>query len=192
MAFARSSLVLLLGLLLAGCAQSKWTRKYPVKLTPRLSAPPPNQALVNFHRPSKLGSGMTVPVFDGNGVMLCNLPGGSGFQWVGAPGEHVFISLTPIHADVIKAQLAPNRIYDIMIDFRFGQGDQIVPMPKHDPRRSRLAEFEGSEQVVTMVRDALNEEFERGCQAQLQEIRRDFLGGAKQSRLKLLDADDCR
>ncbi len=96
---------------LCGCASVPKT----CRIVTRISQPPPGKALVNFHRPSSYGKPVGVPIFDINGKMLVDMRGASLFQVVCDPGETVFIGWAE-HVTVIKADVAPDKIYDIMVD----------------------------------------------------------------------------
>jgi hypothetical protein len=70
---------------------------------------------------------------------------------------------------------------------------KLHPMAKGDPRRPRLAEFEKRARlVVGMQRTEHVAEYESKNQFRVEEIKRDFLGGAKQERVQVLRPDDCR
>ncbi len=102
-------------LLCTGCAGIP---KTAVKVQ-RISRPPPRNALVNFHRLSGAAGPRAFAIFDGNGKMLVDVPGQALFQLVCEPGEQVFIGEAE-HVSVVKADLAPDKIYDIMVDVSIG------------------------------------------------------------------------
>jgi hypothetical protein len=187
-------LPLLAGLVGAGC---RGIPKIPRmdRLVDRLSQPPPGKALVNFHRPSgvaKRGSA----IFDGNGKLLVDLPGGSLFQYVCDPGEQVFITWAD-SVSVVKADVAPDKIYDIMADTSAGwtrPGIFFTPLTKDNPRRAKLAEFAQREKKTLALNPASPRvaQYEAYNRPRIAEINRDFLGGAKSNRVKHLQKDDCR
>jgi hypothetical protein len=165
-------------------------------LVDRISQPPPGKALVNFHRPSNMGGKISGAIFDGNGKMLVDLPGGSLYQYVCDPGEHIFITWAD-RVSVVKADVAPDKIYDIMADTAAGwvrPGIFFTPLTKDNSRRAKLAEFEKREKKTL----ALNPdsprvaEYQAKCQMHIDEIKRDFLSGQKSDRVNLLQKDDCR
>ena len=162
----------------------------------RMSQPPPGKALVNFHRPSNYGGGERVPIFDGNGKMLIDLPGASLFQCVRDPGEQLFIAWAD-HVTVIKADLAPDKIYDIMVDVGMGwvqANIMLTPMSKADPRRAKLSEFESREKrTLGLNPDSPRvAEYQTKNQARVAEIKADFLSGQKSNRVEQLNQSDCR
>jgi hypothetical protein len=176
----------------AGCGSIPKT----TKRVARISQPPLGKALVNFHRPSNYGGGRLIAIFDGNGKMLMDLPGGTLFQHVCDPGEQVY-AVWADHVTVVKGDLAPDKIYDIMVDVSMGwvQANIVLtPLSKDDPRRARLAEFERREKRTLGLNAASPRvaEYEAHNQPRIAEIKRDFLGGVKSDRVKYLQKDDCR
>ncbi len=177
-------------ILLAGCASA------PRDLTfvPRLTQAPAGQALVNFHRPSKWGGAERFAIFRGDGTLLVDLPGGSEFQYVCDPGEHIFVAWAD-QASAVKAEFAADRVYDIMVDIGMGwvRGNiKLVPLAKDDPRRARLGEFENREKVVSQSPSAYLAEYQQKHQEQVAQIKKDFVGGQKSDRLSVLRKEDCR
>jgi len=166
-----------------------------VTMTQRMQQPPAGKALVNFHRPSNWGGAELFAIFDGNGKMLIDLPGASVYQYVAEPGEQLFIAWAD-HVTVVKADLAPDRIYDIMVDIGMGwvRGNiTLVPLAKGDPRRAELPKFEKREKrVLALNRDEHVTAYEARNAERIQEIKRDFLGGEKSERVSYLHRDDCR
>jgi|GEM_PF-1157478 len=179
--------------LMTGCASVPKTSK----VVERISQPPPGKALVNFHRPSSYGKPVGVSIFDINGKMLVDMRGASLFQAVCDPGETVFISWTELVVTVIKADLASDKIYDVMVDVApgiFTANIFLKPLTKGDPRRAKLAEFDKREKWTLAIDPASPRvaEYEAKNQKRIQEIKQDFLGGKKSERVKLLAEDDCR
>jgi hypothetical protein len=165
-----------------------------LKLVPKITQPPAGKALVNFHRPSNYG-GVKYAIFDSDGKMLIDLPGGSTFQMVCDPGQHLFMGWAD-HVTVVKADVAADKTYDIMIDIGMGwvkANIRLIPLLKGDPRREKLAEFEKREKkVVGLVRTEHVTDYEAKNKTRVEEIRRDFLGGGKSDRVSVMQADDCR
>ncbi len=185
-------LSLLAALLGAGCAGLPKTT-VPVA---RISQPPPGKALVNFHRPSGSAGPRAFAIFDGNGKMLIDLPGQSLFQLVCDPGENVFLGSAD-HVSVVKADLAPDKIYDIMVDVSIGwvrENIFLTAMSKTNNRRPKLAEFERREKNTVGLNTASPRvaEYQAARQPEIAKIKADFLGGPKSDRLQLLQRDDCR
>jgi hypothetical protein len=165
-------------------------------LVPRISQPPPGKALVNFHRPSNFGGRVAGPIFDGKGKMLIDLPGRSLFQYVCDPGEQIFITWAD-YVTVVKAELAPDKVYDIVADTAAGwyhPGVILAPLSKSDSRRAKLAEFAKREKNTLGLNPASPRvaDYQGMNQARIAEIKADFLGGPKSDRLKQLQKDDCR
>jgi hypothetical protein len=175
-----------------GCASVPKTSK----VVARISQPPPGKALVNFHRPSSYGKPVGVPIFDINGKMLVDMRGASLFQTVCDPGETVFISWAE-HVTVIKADLAPDKIYDIMVDVAPGWVTAnifLTPLTKGDPRRAKFAEFDRREKWTLAINPGSPRvaEYEAKNRERIEQIKKDFLSGEKSERVKVLAKDDCR
>ena len=190
--FAKYSLLIMAAAFLGvGCAGIPTN----VKVS-RITQPPPGKALVNFHRPTNYGGAMLLPIFDDNGKMLMDLPGGSLFQHVCDPGQHVFITWAD-HVTVLKADVAPDKIYDILVDVSMGWVQANIffsPLAKDSPRRAKLAEFEKREKKTLGLNASAPRvaEYEANSQKRIADIKRDFLGGKKDERVKYLNNDDCR
>lgn len=179
-------------LFLTGCAGLPKT----VRATERISAPPAGKALVNFHRPSNYGGAQAFPIFDGNGKMLIDIPGKTAFQHVCDPGEQVFIGWAD-HVTVVKANLAADKVYDVVIDIGMGwvsANITLKPIGKNDPRRAKLAEFEKREKrVIAINPDSPRvQEYEAKNAARIADIKKDFLSGDKADRVSHLQPEDCR
>ncbi len=161
----------------------------------RITQPPPGKALVNFHRPSNWGGAELFAIFDGNGEMLIDLPGGSEFQQICDPGEHIYFAWAD-QVTVVKSDLAANKVYDIMVDIGMGwvRGNiRLVPLNKDSPRRVRLAEFEKRErQILAQNRTDHVANYEAKHKERIEQIKQDFLGGQKSERVSRLRQDDCR
>jgi hypothetical protein len=162
----------------------------------RINQPPAGKVLVNFHRPSNWGGAEKFAICDGDGKMLIDLPGGSEFQLVCDPGERIFIGWAD-QVSVVKADLAADKTYDVVVDISLGwvRGNiWLNPLAKGDARRDRLTEFEKREgkRVLGLNRTRYVEKYEAKNQERIQQIKRDFLGGDKSDRARLLQKDDCR
>ena len=175
-----------------GCAGIPKT----TKRVARISQPPPGKALVNFHRPSNQAGRRAIAIFDGNGKMLVDLPGGSLFQQVCDPGDQVFMVWAD-HVTVVKANVAADKIYDIMVDISPGWVQVnifLTPLAKDNPRRAKLASFEKREKKTL----GLNPDsprvakYEAQSRDRIEGIKKDFLSGAKSERVRYLQPDDCR
>ena len=191
-----SKLPVLCALLLAGAPLAGFAG-LPKDLTKatRLAAPPSGKAIVNFHRPSNWGGAERFAIFGQDGKMLIDLPGGCEFQYVCDPGEHVFIAWAD-HVTVIKADVAADKVYDIMIDIGMGwvRGNiQLIPLVKGDERRDKLADYERREKkVVALNRNKHVTDYEEKSQNRIEQIKKDFLGGDKSDRVTRMSKDDCR
>jgi hypothetical protein len=166
------------------------------KIVERITQPPPGKALVNFHRPSSYGKPIGVPIFDLDGKMLADMRGASLSQVVCDPGEKVFISWAE-HVTVIKAELAPDKIYDVMVDVAPGwvqANIYLTPLAKNDARRTKLAEFDRREKwtIVANPNSPRVAQYETQSRDRIQQIKTDFLGGEKADRVKVIALDDCR
>ena len=160
--------------LCCGCASVPKTSK----VVARISQPPPGKALVNFHRPSSYGKPISVPIFDINGKMLVDMRGASLFQIVCDPGETVFIGWAE-HVTVIKADLAPDKIYDVMVDVAPGWVTANIfftPLTKGDHRRAELADFDRREKWTIAINPDSSRvaEYEAKNHERIEQIKRDF------------------
>ncbi len=166
-----------------------------VTTTTRIANPPAGKALVNFHRPTGYGGQVLYPIFDGAGKFICDLPGRSAYQYACEPGKHLFIGWAE-HVTVLEAEVVANKTYDVMVDVGMGWGQaniKMTPLAKDDPRRTKLAEFEKREkQVVAIQKNDHVIQYEQKNQARIQQIKSDFLGGAKSERTRSLQKGDCR
>jgi hypothetical protein len=183
------ALCLAFALPLAACAGSKLIK------TQRIASPPSGKALVNFHRPTAYGGTERFPIFDGTGKMLIDLPGKSEFQLVCDPGEQLFIAWAD-HVTVVKADMAADKTYDIMVDVGMGWMEaniRLMPLSKSDPRRAKLDEFEKREtHVWAMERNKHVIDYEAKNQDRVQQIKKDFIAGEKSDRIGSLSKSDCR
>jgi hypothetical protein len=165
---------------------------------------------VNFHRPS---SGLfdfppeepfvqrSIAIFDGSGQMLIYLPEFCLFQYVCDPGEQIFMVWGRGKATVsslVKADLAPDQIYDIIVDGgRSGLGrkdNSLTPITKADPKRTELAKFETQEKWTIDLSASTPRvaEFEAQKRDQIDQVKKDLLGDTKSDRVMFLRPEDCR
>jgi hypothetical protein len=161
----------------------------------RISAPPAGKVLINFHRPSSYGGMEKLPIFDGQGTMLIDLPGKAEYQLVCEPGEHLFIAWAD-HVSVVKADVAPDKIYDIMVDTAPGwmrANIRLVPLTKDASRREKLEDFERREKrLYTLDRNKYVTKYEEKNQKRIEDVKRDFIDGKKSDRVSYLNKDDAR
>jgi hypothetical protein len=185
------SLLLVALAALAGCASTNYK---VVAKTERITSPPAGKALVNFHRVTSWGGAYLFPIFNLEGKYICELPGKAEFQYVCDPGEQVFMAWAD-QVTVVKADLAPDKIYDVMVDVGMGwmkPNIMLNPLKKSDERRSSLPNFEQRARLISPLRTAEIEEREQKNQQRVADIKRDFLNGAKADRVRHLAQDDCR
>ncbi len=177
--------------MMTGCASSP----AHLQATSRLSQPPPGKALINFHRPSNYGGMEKYAIFDGDGNMLIDLPGRSEYQHVCAPGKHVFIGWAD-QVSVVEAEVEADKIYDAMVDIGMGwvrANIKLIPLNQGDPRRAELAEFERRATTVYQLnRNDHVAQYEAAHKGRIEQIRKDFLAGAKSDRVRRLKPDDAR
>ena len=121
--------------------------------------------------------------------------GGCEFQQVCEPGENVFMGWAE-RVSVVKADVAADKVYDIVVDISMGwiKGNVYMsPLGKGEPRRSKLPEFERREATVLgLNRNQHVIDYEAKNQTRVAEIKADFLAGQKSDRVKYLQKDDCR
>lgn len=164
----------------------------------RLATPPAGKALVNFHRPSKQYGGSEYIVWDKQQV-IGNAQGGMSFQYVCDPGSHVFIG-RQCHVSVIKAELAPNKIYDLAIDvypnFVPFQADHRIQLSLPDEkRRAEIPVWEANRESPMQLapsQEADRKKYEERERKKIDEILKDFLEGDKKDRVGILTAETCR
>lgn len=99
-----------------------------------LSAPPSGKSLVNFHRPSGFGGAADFRIFDRENL-IGNVAGGCLFQYVCDPGEHVFVG-TSQSTSVVRADLAADKVYDIVINVGMG----FIRADYQEPREAQRAQ----------------------------------------------------
>ena len=179
-------------IIFSGCASVPTTSK----IVNRINQPPPGKVLVNFHRPSSYGKPMAYPIFDGNGKMLVDMRGASLFQLVCDPGENIFVGWAE-RVNVVKADLAADKTYDIMVDIAMGwvtASIYMTPLTKNDPRREKLSQFSKQEKwtIAANPESPRVAEYEAQSRDRLLQIKKDFLAGEKSDRVKLLQKYDCR
>jgi hypothetical protein len=180
-------------LTVCGSATSKENPITRVSKEQRLTQPPAGKVLVNFHHVTTYGL-QRYAIFNKDGHMICDLPGKSEFQFVCEPGEHIFFGWAD-QVNVVKADLAADKVYDIMVDVSMGMiraNVMLNPLKKDSPRRARLTEFETRENLVTYTHGERAQEYETKQQQRIADIKRDFLGGEKSDRIKNISIDDCR
>lgn len=122
--------------------------------------------------------------------------GASLFQYVCYPGEQLFIGWAE-RVTVVKADLAPDKTYDIMVDVAMGwvtANIYMTPLKKGDPRREKMSQFTKQEKwVIAANTDSPRiAEYESQNRTRFEQIKKDFLKGEKTERVKLLSKDDCR
>ena len=190
---------MLIGIVGTGCSSIPKT----TRLAERISQPPPGKALVNFHRPSNYGAGRLIAIFDGNGKMLIDLPVTSLFQHVCDPGERVFM-VWDDRVSVVKAELAPDKVYDIRVDISDIKVDLfmgwvranivLTPLRKNDSGRAELAGLEKQEKRTLSLNSSSPRvaEHEAKSQMTVADINKDFLTSQQADCVKYLQKDDCR
>ena len=162
----------------------------------RIAAPPAGKALVNIQKGNfgGFGNGIRCPIFDDDGTFLMDLPGDCECQLVCEPGQKTFITWfedSPIC--VLTADLAPDKIYDLLIDRTFVK-ITFVPFSKDPAGKKKLQKFEKrhEKKVFTLTRDETALNYESSQKAHIEQIKHDFLGGGKSDRVIQVHKDDCR
>jgi len=190
--------------LLTGCGSTFAKRNGVVSA--RLDEPLSGKAMINFHRPSGYMGGVALVAFAATGEFVGVVPSRSELQWMCEPGDHVVMTwcqergkLRGIsgRVSVLKAEVEAGKVYDVMVDASPGGWVATVtldPLKKEATRRARVEEFERREQVVLRgVQDTEEvRKYKTRHQKQLEEIKKDFLGGSKQERVVFLQKDDSR
>lgn len=160
------------------------------------AGPPPGKALVNFHRPSKVGRRRVYSVFDGT-TFLGNSVGVARFQVVADPGDHTFIGFLEDsrkgQISVVQATLAADKTYDCIVDTGFFKSSFLLnPIKLGDRRYPKLLDWSRDEEeyVIDTTQDVVG--YEAARQVANERIIANFLRGASRDRLKFLDVLDCR
>lgn len=140
--------LLFTSLTFCGCSGSVLAKRDHLFKNLSMAQPKEGKALVNFHRPSPYGHGAGYRIFDSAGRQITILYGYQGFQYQCEPGEQVFYgwSKWASKVSVVKADLAPNRVYDILVDYGVNGNFSFIPLTKNDSRRSRLPIIEAEEE----------------------------------------------
>ena len=158
-----------------------------------MTAAPSGKALVNFHFPSRMGSG-NYQVFDRE-KFIGNLIPGYRFQYACDPGEHVFIGSAQ-SASAIQAKLAADKVYDVVINAFFGgffkANIKMEPITKAHAKRAELANWEGRERLVIFTGDEGAMRLQQKRQKWAQKTLVDFLEGSHKKRLQTLSTGDHR
>ncbi|MCA8959008.1 MAG: hypothetical protein KDC38_00785 [Planctomycetes bacterium] len=158
---------------------------------PALASPLSGQSLVNFIRPSGYGGGVDFQVFD-RYEFIGNLEGKERFQYVCAPGKHLFIGRKD-QVTVVDADLLPDQVYDIVVNVYPGWWQaniKLEPMSDRHPKIAELPEWE--ERCDLMEYDGSGERFEGGMRRKLDRIVEDFVHGEKRDRVQVLGPNDHR
>jgi hypothetical protein len=164
----------------------------------RIAAPPEGKALVNiFHTgiPGPMGANVRVPIFDETGKFLIDLPDGAECQLILDPGTKSLIAWwmgNPIN--VLTADLAPNKTYDLVFDKGLLADSVFVPLSKASRSLRNLDKLEHklTHRIVTLDRDQVALDFEASQKDHIEKIKADFLGGPKSKRVIHVGKDDCR
>jgi len=161
-----------------------------------LEAPPAGKALVNIHRPSDYGGHRVYLVFDGTQFVGASR-GEERFQYVAEPGTHALVGYLAdsiwATVSVIQADLLPDQVYDCVVDAGyFTSSIAVNPLPKGEKRRAKLPDWEEDQTTLVVDQQSNVAEYEADRREDNEEILKDFIGGPKQERVKVLAADDHR
>jgi hypothetical protein len=187
-----------LGLILGVPLTSQAAKTHLTKVT-RMAAPPEGKALVNIYRiggVGPFGADIRIPIFDESGKLLMDLPLKAECQFVFEPGSKSLITwfgANPI--DVLTADLAPNKTYDLVFDVSVWKGGPyFVPLSQasHGLQNLRKLEKRVPKGVYVLERDDVALAFEASQKDHIDQIRADFLGGKKSDRVIHVNKDDCR
>jgi hypothetical protein len=118
-----------------GCAGSRYMR---VASPPRAIQAPPDRALVVFLRPSSLAPAATFTVVDGRGSFLGQLGARQYFVLAAPPGAHTFVAWAE-NIDVMQAELAPARVYYVLVAARMGAWSAQLSISALTERRQEWA-----------------------------------------------------
>ena len=174
--------------LLAGCGGIRFMKQ--AQAAP--ATPPAGKSLVNFIRPSAWGGAEDLPLFDGH-RLIGNVEGKMICPYVCEPGEHWFIA-NKGHVSVVRAELLPDRVYDVLVDARPGAWSLNVsldPVTKSAERRGRIGEWDSLPRYE-FVRDGDAEGFEAKRKESIDRILAGFRDGEKKDRVRALAKDDHR
>lgn len=194
-------LAVCLGLVLSLPLTSQATVTHITKVT-RIPAPPAGKSLVNIHRTFQ--GWFRCPIFDESGTFLMDLPEFCEYQQVCEPGQKSFILwFTGGQTQVVTADLAPDKTYDLVIDefkgkdlkiFNGYRGYLFSPLSMNPRWRNKLKELDQREEnkVFTLNRDEVAINIEKAKQERINDIKHDYLGGEKSESVIQMSKDDCR
>jgi hypothetical protein len=122
-----------------------------------------------------------------------DLPDRGECQLVCEPGQKTFITWFGATVNVVTADLAPDKTYDLLIYDDFSKGILFVPLSQAPAKLRDLDKREGkrAEEVYTLERDDVALNFEASQKAHIEKIKADFLGGKKSNRVVHVNKDDC-
>jgi hypothetical protein len=183
----RLLLALACSLLITGCG----TPRYMTKAA-HVSAPPADQALVNFHRPSSWGGSEQFNVWDGE-QLVGFIAGNELIQYPCQPGLHHFV-LRDGNVSVAQGEVHAGQVYDIVLDIKPGPWSVsalINPVSRDDERRPKLAGWTTDETPLALT-DPAHASYVSAQAAEIRRIIDDFTTGAKRDRLHTFTADDHR
>ena len=184
-------------LIIAGCGETRYIKP---ATSGAISAPPAGKSLVNVHRPSTAyGYGAEYIVWDQHDI-IGNTAGGDWFQYTCDPGEHVFIGRQS-NVSVIKANLAADKIYDIVIDcgpnfvpFQANHRLWLKEVTKGSERHDKWKSWQATSTLLTLdpAQAEAREAFEAKEKEDIDQILADFIGGPKQDKIGVISPDDSR
>jgi hypothetical protein len=182
-----------LWLLLSSCSLSSFMTE--VDGDSALAAPPPGKAIVNFHRPDAWAArGLDYSIFDRE-KLIGSSRAGTWFQYVCEPGEHLFLG-TALLNSAVRAQLDPDRVYDILItvgfDFRHWHDIELVPITRSHPEFGRPHEWEVQQQLRAFEKNDYARTYEQSRASWAHQAIEDFEQGSDRPRLRNLERDDYR
>ncbi len=159
-----------------------------------LARPPAGKSLVNFVRPTGYGKGDQYMVWDTH-ELIGNTKGKCRFQYVCEPGEHVFIGRTFNSASVVRANVASDNVYDIVINVKpgmFGASITMEPISVNHPKRGEVASWEDRATLYELDPTANTDGLEQSQRGAIDRVLQDFVNGEKSDRLQNLGAGDAR
>ncbi len=113
--FSATALLLVLVVVLTGCASSNMTEVIPGE---ELVSAVSDKALIHFLRPSAFGGAIQAAIYDGT-EYIGTLSTGKRISYAAEPGEHMFMIVAE-SADFMQADLQAGKVYYAVAQARMG------------------------------------------------------------------------
>ncbi|MBL7073043.1 MAG: hypothetical protein ISS33_04615 [Candidatus Omnitrophica bacterium] len=181
--------IILAAIGISGCVgHSVYMRK-----APELLRPTEDKALVRFMRPSGYGFSVNFNILDGD-KDIGNSVAGSQFDYIVAPGEHLFIA-TCENKTFLTANLEAGKTYYVLTQVSMGAWSArvaFVPVTRGSKYWDKVYEYETTLRMIEPNQDALSK-WENKHKAQINKLIRQYNNKWKYERdWPVLQASDGR